>query len=154
MTGKKFENDLAEFLYAEMVPDDSVGSSSDGVGWAGMFIAPESGKVHIVEETPDGLVAVFTYPEAESAMRWAEVEERLSMDGDEPSEDDYVVQEGTGGYTVSQYGKTWTFSEYGDVEKFIRTHMEQEQFWPSVWHVSDHGNYTRWELSNEASTNK
>lgn len=57
----------------------------------------------------------------------------------EPQEDDYVIDEYTG---VSQYGKLlFEFTDWDDVEKKIKEHANQENFWPSVWMLSDHGNF-------------
>jgi hypothetical protein len=56
-----------------------------------------------------------------------------------------------GGKTgVSQSGKF--LGEFDDNESalaFVRERMEQEQFWPDIWWVSDHGNY--WKITNDGN---
>ena len=32
------------------------------------------------------------------------------------------------------------FAETDEALEFVREHMDNEQFWPTVWWVSDHGN--------------
>lgn len=63
---------------------------------------------------------------------------------DEPSEGDYITEDHIHFY---QYGKLVVtvpmedeFSP-SDWRPYIKTHMEKEQFYPSIWWVSDHGNY-------------
>lgn len=58
---------------------------------------------------------------------------------DQPSEDDYTSSDGRRWY---QYGK---LAVVGDV-KAVRDHMERNQFFPSVFMVSDHGNVTPVEI--------
>ena len=67
------------------------------------------------------------------------------MDEFGPEPEDYVVQPcGPLGAKlgVSQIeGKfLGEFSEDWEVCEFIRDRMERQQFWPSVWYCSDHGN--------------
>ncbi len=56
----------------------------------------------------------------------------------EPSEDDYTTGDHVHFY---QNGKlAFTVPADGDHVAALRAHMEQEQFWPNCWFVSDHGN--------------
>lgn len=59
-------------------------------------------------------------------------------------EDDYQLTPcgNLGGKTgVSQYGKfLGEFNETDDALAFVKEHMDQEQFFPTIWWVSDHGN--------------
>lgn len=32
------------------------------------------------------------------------------------------------------------FTETEDALNFVKEHMEEQQFWPNIWWVSDHGN--------------
>ena len=72
---------------------------------------------------------------------------------DEIQEDDYrLFPTGPlGGMTgVSQSGKFLdSFNETEDALKFVSEHMEQEQYWPSIWWVSDHGN--AWQIDKEGN---
>lgn len=53
---------------------------------------------------------------------------------------DYVIDHN---YNVSQYHKhLGHFVEWDDMMEFIKYHMEANQFWPDVWQVSDHGNWS------------
>ena len=62
----------------------------------------------------------------------------------EVCDDDYKVTPcgSLGGlYGVSQ-GNDFLgeFAEHDAVVAFIKARMDREQFWPSVWFISDHGN--------------
>ena len=68
-------------------------------------------------------------------------------DETEPQEDDIVCQ--PSGYLGSQTsvgvvnGKfIGVFSDEDEVDAAIKAYMDQHQFWPTVWNVSDHGNAT------------
>jgi hypothetical protein len=70
------------------------------------------------------------------------IEMPLVEEIDEPTEDDYVISDARGGEQVSQYGKLLgTFPDRDSAESFIREHAGESQFWPSVWWLSDHGNF-------------
>jgi hypothetical protein len=59
------------------------------------------------------------------------------------SEDDYKICDMSwqGGYAVSQYGKMlFETKTIRKALKKIRKHMEQAQWWPSIYYVNDHGN--------------
>lgn len=66
-------------------------------------------------------------------------------------EDDYTMTPcgRLGGLiSVAQSGKQLRqFAEMGDALQFIRDHMEKNQFWPSIWWISDHGN--AWQVDLE-----
>lgn len=52
--------------------------------------------------------------------------------------------------SVSQYSKC--LGEFDSTEKgleFIKQHMEENQFWPNIWWVSDHGN--SWMIDTEGN---
>lgn len=61
---------------------------------------------------------------------------------DEPNEDDAFISDRVrGGYDVSYSGKfLGNFREYDDAVIAIGDKMKTSNFWPNVWHVSDHGN--------------
>lgn len=59
---------------------------------------------------------------------------------DEPDEGDYVIDCASNG--VSIYGERFLGHYPSDEQyRFIREHMKQENFYPSVWQLSDHGNF-------------
>lgn len=66
---------------------------------------------------------------------------------DEPDEDDYVTYDHINFY---QYGKVVVSVEDGyDWKNAVREHMKTQQFWPSVWAISDHGNSVLLSLQDE-----
>lgn len=81
-----------------------------------------------------------------------------------PEDDDYIIT--TAGplgsrYHVNQGSKTLaTFIERADVDAFILKRMGDEQFWPNVWSMSDHGNlqlvtsYFDWMMKNAGRSGK
>jgi len=56
---------------------------------------------------------------------------------DEPAEDDYTTSDYC---TFYQYGKLAVSTEADHWQTAIAAHMDQQQMWPNVWHISDHGN--------------
>ena len=43
--------------------------------------------------------------------------------------------------SVSQYGRFLKdFPTTEEALEFVKEHMEESQFWPSIWWISDHGN--------------
>lgn len=43
-------------------------------------------------------------------------------------------------YSVSNHKFLTEVDELDEALQFVRDHMEQEQYWPNVWHINDHGN--------------
>lgn len=66
------------------------------------------------------------------------------MDNEERCEDDYTLTpSGPLGGLVSVGTAHEFVGEYGDTEQalaVVRERMENEQYWPQIWWVSDHGN--------------
>lgn len=58
----------------------------------------------------------------------------------EPEEGDYFTEDHIHFY---QYEKlvVEVLNEEDDWRPYIKTHMEEQKFWPNVWFVSDHGNF-------------
>ena len=52
-------------------------------------------------------------------------------------DDDYVISDARGGYSVSNLG---VFAEHDQVIPAIIQDMKENQFFPNVWEVNDHGN--------------
>lgn len=61
----KFESERAEQFYG-IDPDDQAGSSSEGIGWVGLFVSDRV----VLRESTDGFVDIFEY-ETEEEMRLA-----------------------------------------------------------------------------------
>ena len=66
------------------------------------------------------------------------------MDLEPSSEDIVITTEGRLGcrYVAYYSGRAIaTAIEYGDVETMLKTWMETNKYWPSIWILSDHGNF-------------
>jgi len=71
---------------------------------------------------------------------------RRQAQGDdfEPDEDDVFIQSASylGGEDVYFAGKhLGEFVEWDGIEDAIREEGNRQQYWPNIWHVSDHGNF-------------
>lgn len=62
--------------------------------------------------------------------------------------EDWVIRSNGYIYTVYQHeGKAvGEYVELDDAEQIIRDSMEEQQFWPSVWFMDDHGGFTHHQL--------
>jgi hypothetical protein len=70
----------------------------------------------------------------------------------EPEEGDYTTGDHCKFY---QYGKlVLTVGPDDDHIAALKAHMEEAQFWPNAWFVSDHGNAHLMDLSDENSKGK
>jgi hypothetical protein len=153
----KFSNNVDEWVYQQSLDggaDEEIGES-EGFGWYGLMqfeepVLVEQGdeewefKVAILNENSQGFVEVeYFEDEQEGLNRWASLEEeyRIFMEP-QPEEGDYFIAGARGGgQNISQYGKVLaTYTEWEDIEEFIRDHANENKFWPSVWQISDHGN--------------
>jgi hypothetical protein len=66
----------------------------------------------------------------------------------EPEEGDLVTEDHIDFY---QYGKHVLHIPDGqDMDRAVREFMDEQQFWPDVWWVSDHGNPHLLNISQEA----
>jgi len=113
------------------------------------IVTPEK---ELNEDLPKGKKAskVITSDSEEEPEEEAEVEEELA----EPSEGDYMLSDSgpLGSHTaVSEVGGSHLgdFSSIDAAEAFITKRMKAEQFWPSVWYVSDHGNVEPYIIENK-----
>lgn len=89
----------------------------------------------IMEESSDGFVSVFASYECKP-------EPTSASEDNEPTEGDYLTADARGGISVSEHGGKYlgTFPNHETAYGFIRRRMMEEQFFPAVWFVSDHGN--------------
>jgi hypothetical protein len=65
-------------------------------------------------------------------------------------EDDCIISSDGFKYNVSCGGKH--LAEFGDMDKaldVVKNWREENQFWPTIWFVSDHGNY--WPIDEEGN---
>lgn len=68
----------------------------------------------------------------------------------EPEEGDYVIDTSSRrGYEVTPLGETYHPDDWDKMLADIRSHMEQSQFWPNVWLLSDHGNFHPLDITKE-----
>lgn len=56
---------------------------------------------------------------------------------DEPDEGDYAIDSGNG---VSIIGERF-LGYYSEPRAFVKQHMREENYYPNVWTLSDHGNW-------------
>jgi hypothetical protein len=72
-------------------------------------------------------------------------DDEVCAEGDSPSDGDYILSDSgplgsltsasvVGGKFIGQYRSD------EDAERAVLADMDRNQFWPSVWYVSDHGN--------------
>lgn len=85
----KFPNPRAEELYSQQ-PNDSVGSSSEGVGWAGLYLGGDEEDdfvAEIVVEYSDGSIDYFGF-ETEGEMResWVSFEKTFELRTPQPGD--------------------------------------------------------------------
>lgn len=77
----KFQDEASEELYND-TPDDQVGDSSEGIGWAGLYLNPKDVEAvaSVLVEHTDGVVERFNY-DTEEEMRdaWATFERSLDI---------------------------------------------------------------------------
>lgn len=102
----------------------------------------------------------WSQEEAEQALKERYTEEDgLVVRQCEDSEEEEPTEPEEGDYTTEDYRK---FYQYGKLvvsipmedydadpdcwTKAVKEHMNSQRFWPSVWHCSDHGN---WSLLSE-----
>ena len=59
-----------------------------------------------------------------------------------PESEDYIIGDEPRGYFVGVVeGKSiGHFKTYSEAQLAVRADMDASQFWPNVWHISDHGN--------------
>lgn len=136
--------------------DQSCGDVSENGRWYGTCENLRLGgeefaiKYAIVTQDDQGFKDAETFTsKAEFEERWSEIEMEVEAfyteaEPTEPDEGDYVISDARGGgEAVSQHGWKYldTFPDRDSAEAFIREHANTGQFWPSVWVLSDHGNW-------------
>lgn len=62
-----------------------------------------------------------------------------------PQSDDIVISSNGWRYNVGSedYGHLGTFEEWDDAIRTVKDWMEENQHWPQLWFMSDHGNYSK-----------
>lgn len=147
----KFQSQDAEDLYSLAEPNDQVGSSSDGVGWAGLYLEDGEPGGKILVENNDGFVDLHVYSsEAELKSAWIEMEKTLDIRT--PEEDDWVISEPAQGQTrVYQVGGKPIhagFDQRDDAIDWIKLRMEEDHFWPDVWVQNERGDMLRIDITD------
>jgi hypothetical protein len=115
----------------------------------------DDGPFHfIVSEDNQGFFDYSSFDtEQEANNRWSEIQdeaEEFYLEGeesekeDQPSPEDIAIEDKYRGYSVGEVeGKfIGEFLEWDDAVQAAKDWMEKNQFWPNVWHVSDHGNWS------------
>lgn len=136
----KYSSERAERLHTLFEPEETTGSDQDH-GWAGLYVArPRQGGAILFEDTL-GFVSVDYYEsDANLSMAWEEMKDRLATNP-EPEEDDYVIQCNRGGYYVSGLNRQYDGDGWQQIMDDINLAMDENNFYPNVWVVSDHGNF-------------
>lgn len=81
-----------------------------------------------------------------------EEDEIEESDEPTPDEEDAYVQSNGYGYSVSfGYKHLGDVAEDDEADALIRQAMIDEQYWPNVWTVSDHGNVSLRTISDDES---
>lgn len=66
---------------------------------------------------------------------------------DEPDDSDIFINSNGMKNTVTCEGDTiYIGNDYAAMESAIKEYMEENQFWPGIWEISDHGNVSRYTL--------
>lgn len=75
------------------------------------------------------------------ANEFAGVVDDEGMESDEPSEDDIIIND-NGFKNVVRCGNELVYqgTDTEQMEQAIRDYMEEKQWFPTIWHVNDHGN--------------
>jgi hypothetical protein len=121
------------------------------------FLASQAGA--IIYEGPQGFVYVTYYDDEESYLiAWNRLVDAYAIEYDDDEEEDDTDDEAEGpdddALTTTddvhfyQYGKlVLTVGEDEDRDVALRRFMDEQQFWPDAWSISDHGNAHRIDLS-------
>lgn len=124
------------------IPDAECGSV-EFLGWCGLYKDfPEEGWYMIKHESTTGSTSwsVHEESEMESVLRWGQIESHYEPEWDEPEVDDFVIQDlPQAGYQVSPSGEK--FDEYALAVAHVRIKAAEDQFWPNVWFMDDHGGF-------------
>jgi hypothetical protein len=160
----KFPDAIAEALYEISLsgPDEETGDVTEKGIWYGLLTnilsaelveaglseeeAEEiSGQSFILSENEQGFVDYEQFNSDDEAMaQFREYEQELYGVEDEPQPEDIVITDHYTGHSVGIVeGKhIGTFKEYDDALRAVKKWMAQNNFFPNVWHESDHGNFT------------
>lgn len=97
----KFPSKRVERLFRDIPPNDQVGNSSEGVGWAGLWVDEFGFGGEIIVEHPDGAIDHFKYEdEARLQEAWNNFEKTLDIR--QPDVGDLVITEGKHGILLVQ----------------------------------------------------
>lgn len=79
---------------------------------------------------------------------FAGVQEEENTDADVPSEDDIIIND-NGFKSVVRCGNELVYegNDTEEMEQAIRDYMEDQQWFPNIWQVNDHGNISMYTLS-------
>lgn len=146
----KFPDKKARKLY-QGGADEEVGSSTEGLGWAGLYRRRNKPGGHVLVESTDGSVDHHRYDTDDELLRsWGEFQKTLDNSG--PDEDDWIIREPAHGPTwVHMYGSSAAGFQVVDRDTAIvaiKERMTAQKFYPDVWVQDERGDFLRIEVSN------
>lgn len=138
----KFETLRARVLYTRAPADEEVGSTTEGVGWAGLYLRWEGVGGFILNEDVQGFVTIMECPTDEILQEeWGRVCEALEIGG-APDHGDPVILENerTGEYFSVLLGESEKFEDIGDI---IERMMEENMIGDgkTLWLLNCRGNF-------------
>lgn len=113
---------------------------ADTTGWYGLILHRNHG--YIVSEDSQGFFDYTYYETKEEAEKvFGRIESDIQEDAG-PQPEDICIESNGFHYSVGIIeGKhIGEYADYADAKNAAREWMKENQFWPNVWFVSDHGN--------------
>jgi hypothetical protein len=140
----KFDSLRARVLYGRASTDEEVGSSSEGIGWAGLYMRWEGAGGYILQEDVEGFVTLESYTSDEALnTAWLEIAESLEFTGD-PQHHDYVIQanERTSKYFCMNLGSDTMFDSVDEIViALAEQQLQKPDVLPDVWFLNERGNF-------------
>lgn len=141
----KFPNIRAKALYEGGIPDDQVGSSTEGMGWAGLYILWESQGGYILIEDTEGHVSMnHLMTDRLLEQNWNELTEELELSGDPDNGDYVIVCNYHYQYQCPQLSDHW----FDSMEECMSAILKASLKTPIVWFENERGNFEIVETSN------
>ena len=128
-------------LYSRTPVDEEVGSSSNGIGWAGLYMRWETEGGYILHEGSDGLVTSETYPtDAAIEAAWKDMCDALEVSGD-PDLADVVIMENPkdGLFYCMDLGESRMFEEIEEIIAELMAVPTPDQ--RNYWFLNERGNF-------------
>lgn len=139
----KFPDQLSEYLYTEGQPVETTGSSSEGVGWGGMYQYGDN--FYVLIENCYGEIGYAECSRAEISMVWEDTKAKLAYDEPEPEPNDYVIQLVKGKKCVYVPLLGAKYVDLSAATTFITKDMKAKKERRPVWLLDDDKNFKLWE---------